>query len=443
MKKPTRFFLFLLIALPGILIAQNRNLNIATSVPVANFSAEFDSICSSFFSENFTNLSTNNPTSWKWYFPGATPDTSTLKNPTGIVYSGYGCYTVKLVATNSSGSDSLTDSNYICLDEPPHIIFSGASQLCEGSSTTICVTGGNQYIWSTGQRTSCVNVLPPASINYTVQVRNGACVKDTFFYVEVVPLPTAKINPASGGICDTGLTGIQSVNDTVVFTLSDTNSGNTYQWSPSYHISCITCPNPKVYPYENTVYTLTVTRADGCQTVYYDTITVGNIQAKITGQDSVCSGGADTLTVSGGSSIPTTIYGWSNGETTSSIIVNPSVPTTYSVFILSGMGGCTASAGFNVGISNCTLGIPEISAQPEISIFPNPTNSILTITMEKPISETSTLSITDITGRILLTKKITSSQSQINIDVSTLAPAVYFLKIQTNQGIVVKKFVKD
>ena len=68
---------------------------------------------------DFTDLSTNNPVSWQWYFTGASPDTSTLQNPTGICYNSYGTYPVKLVATNVIGSDSAVYNSYIIVHPNP------------------------------------------------------------------------------------------------------------------------------------------------------------------------------------------------------------------------------------------------------------------------------------------------------------------------------------
>ena len=66
---------------------------------------------------NFTDVSANLPSSWSWSFPGGTPTTSNLQNPTGIVYSSSGLYNVTLTATNSNGSDIETKTNYINVAE--------------------------------------------------------------------------------------------------------------------------------------------------------------------------------------------------------------------------------------------------------------------------------------------------------------------------------------
>ena len=80
--------------------------------PVANFTANSTGIVAD-SSVNFTDISTNSPTSWSWTFQGGSPSSSTVQNPSDITYSTAGCYDVKLVATNTFGSDSLTETCYI------------------------------------------------------------------------------------------------------------------------------------------------------------------------------------------------------------------------------------------------------------------------------------------------------------------------------------------
>jgi len=82
--------------------------------PVADFSG---SPTSGFepLTVNFTDLSTNGPTTWSWDF-GDGVGTSTQQNPT-YIYSSYGTYTVSLTVTNAIGSDTQTKDNYISVQE--------------------------------------------------------------------------------------------------------------------------------------------------------------------------------------------------------------------------------------------------------------------------------------------------------------------------------------
>ncbi len=79
--------------------------------PVANFVGNPTTVTVG-NSVAFTDLSTNNPTSWSWSFAGGTPATSTQQNPT-IQYNTPGTYAVTLTATNTGGNDGETKTAYI------------------------------------------------------------------------------------------------------------------------------------------------------------------------------------------------------------------------------------------------------------------------------------------------------------------------------------------
>ncbi|MEO8147659.1 MAG: T9SS type A sorting domain-containing protein [Bacteroidia bacterium] len=68
---------------------------------------------------NFYDLSTNNPTSWQWFFPGSDSLTSSLQNPTNICYNSYGSFDVTLIACNAAGCDTLILQNYITEYQSP------------------------------------------------------------------------------------------------------------------------------------------------------------------------------------------------------------------------------------------------------------------------------------------------------------------------------------
>ncbi|MBL0102875.1 MAG: PKD domain-containing protein [Bacteroidetes bacterium] len=60
----------------------------------------------------FTDLSTGSITSYSWSFPGGTPSTSTLQNPT-VTYNTAGNYAVTLTVTGSGGTNSVTKPYFI------------------------------------------------------------------------------------------------------------------------------------------------------------------------------------------------------------------------------------------------------------------------------------------------------------------------------------------
>ncbi|NPD83765.1 S8 family serine peptidase [Lentimicrobium sp. L6] len=89
----------------------------APLAPIAAFSAS-TTVINAGESIQFTDASTHNPSSWSWSFTGGTPSISTAQNPS-ITYNTPGNYTVSLVATNATGNDNETKTNYITVNAAP------------------------------------------------------------------------------------------------------------------------------------------------------------------------------------------------------------------------------------------------------------------------------------------------------------------------------------
>jgi ELWxxDGT repeat protein len=106
------------------------------TAPVANFSASSTALTTG-GNTNFTDLSTNTPTSWSWAFTGGTPATSTVQNPTGITYPTAGCYQVTLTATNAAGSDSEVKTCYI------NVTSGGGGSYCAITTSTYGTSDGD------------------------------------------------------------------------------------------------------------------------------------------------------------------------------------------------------------------------------------------------------------------------------------------------------------
>ena len=87
------------------------------TTPVANFSASVTSGVAP-LTVNFTDSSTNSPTSWAWDIDNSGTTDYTTQNPTHV-YTSTGTYSVKLTASNSSGSDQEIKTSYIVVSSTP------------------------------------------------------------------------------------------------------------------------------------------------------------------------------------------------------------------------------------------------------------------------------------------------------------------------------------
>ncbi|WP_320111527.1 PKD domain-containing protein [Draconibacterium orientale] len=83
--------------------------------PVAEFSADKTTITEG-ETIAFTDLSSNEPSTWSWTFEGGTPGTSTQQNPS-VTYPAAGTYSVTLATSNAGGSDTKTATGYIKVEE--------------------------------------------------------------------------------------------------------------------------------------------------------------------------------------------------------------------------------------------------------------------------------------------------------------------------------------
>ncbi len=96
---------------------------VSASTPVAEFTASLTTIVTGGLVQ-FSDLSTGNPTTWSWTFPGGTPGSSTLKTPPLILYNTAGQYDVTLTVTNLAGSTTKTKVQYITVIDLPVANFS-------------------------------------------------------------------------------------------------------------------------------------------------------------------------------------------------------------------------------------------------------------------------------------------------------------------------------
>ncbi len=164
----------------------------ATVPPISSFTANDTASCTGTI--NFSDLSTNGPTSWHWDFGDG--DTSNLRNPSHT-YTQAGYYTVSLSTANNFGSNQTTKSNYIHINKPfkPNAI-DGA--ICNGGSITLSANANGLVNWY-----NYPNSINPIDTGFTYTTPNLSSTTSYWVENEIIKpiLTVGKVaNNSNGGI---------------------------------------------------------------------------------------------------------------------------------------------------------------------------------------------------------------------------------------------------
>lgn len=170
----------------------------------------------------------------------------------------------------------------------------------------------------------------------------------------------------------------------------------------------------------------------------------------VSGQQVVCTGWTASYetTANAGNSYNWTVAGGTltAGAGTSQVEVlwNNSGTGTLKVDEISSYNCTGTSQLFNVLVDPC-VGLEESKPKLEISVYPNPASSTITISTGVFYSSAISIQMSDITGRIVLQTEILSNIVGIReVNISNLAKGVYMLRFISNEEIVkLVKLVKE
>ena len=96
----------------------------------------------------------------------------------------------------------------------------------------------------------------------------------------------------------------------------------------------------------------------------------------------------------------------------------------------------------DVSVVDCTVGINEIeSYKNKISLMPNPARDELRIMSDE--LRIKNIEVCDVLNNVVFVEGAEAIEKNIKINVSNFAKGVYFVKVFSDKGIAVKKFIKE
>ncbi len=248
-------------------------------------------------------------------------------------------------SVNVSNGLCTKDTSIIVVVHPiPIVTITRPQAICFNDSIIINASGGNSYLWNTGNTNSDFGVSPMVTTTYTVTVSNGFCSKDTTTVISVNPLPATNIM-GNNAICS---------GDTTLLT---GGGGVSYKWNTGSTSTSIS-----VSPNITTTYTL---QASNGVCTKNATITVNVTPTPVpdvSAEQSICIGGSAKLSASGATSYTWTPAVGLSSSTISNPFASPGISTTYTVVEANGL--CTAKDSIIVIVNP----LPVEAASPNTSI---------------------------------------------------------------------------
>lgn len=147
----------------------------------------------------------------------------------------------------------------------------------------------------------------------------------------------------------------------------------------------------------------------------------------------LCAGQSATLSASGAS-----MYVWSTSANSNSIVVSPTLTTSYSI-TGTAANGCQNTLSYTQNVVVCAGIALNESSNLQVVVYPNPFTE--TVSLAFSASDFSSISIYNSIGSLVYYSVINSSEIAINL--STLPPGVYTMRIKHAHGFVNKKIIKQ
>ena len=412
---------------------------------------------------DFTDLSTSSTgdsiVSWNWIFGDG--GNSNQQNPTHF-YSNTGSYLACLVIQTASGcTNTYCDTvNVNCpptctagyqytLGACPDVSFFGFGNSSQSGDTAF------SYNWNFGDGTSATGMN--ATHTYT---QNGSYVACLFVIFtsgcQATYCDTINISCIQPPNCGAGFQWTFGPNGcpTVQFTdYSSSSPGTITSWSWDFGDGNTSAQQNPLHAYSangSYLVCLDILSSDSCTATFCDTVRITCIQQSVC-QAAFQWSGANTPTIAfydASTATPGNIisWSWSFGDGGTSVMQNPVY--TYAndgdyiaCLTISTDDNCTSTYCDTVVIRG-TVGMTELTDLNQVRIYPVPAREVLNIEFTLNSSEFLSLELADLTGKILREQEITrfpAGDHSVKVEVKTLSPGMYFLRIQGENGTLTRK----
>ena len=391
-------------------------------------------------------------------------------------------YTVSGTSSNGCVSANSATANVIVMNLPV-ISIASPTAICFGDVATLIVSGASTYTWATtNSNLSSYSVNPSANTTFSVvgMDANG-CMNFATQAIVVNSLPTITVN--SGVICPGGsftltpsgamvynytggtatvtpatstsytVTGtdangcvsaavVSTVNVQSAITIAVTGNtsicegqsanltasgATTYSWNTTVLTNTIS-----VNPIATTYYTVTG-MSSGCSNTAAVLVTVNPLPVvtAISSSSLICIGDNVTLTSGGAVS-----YVWDNGSTISTLVVTPSVNTTYTV-TGTDANSCSNKATIVQNVTDCT-GITKFeSTLQNVGVYPNPNNGEFTVN----VTDLTSVKILNAIGEVVYSNKLENGNTVVTLN--DQPNGIYFVQLKQGSQSKTVKVVKN
>ncbi|HTO37234.1 MAG TPA: T9SS type A sorting domain-containing protein [Brumimicrobium sp.] len=124
-----------------------------------------------------------------------------------------------------------------------------------------------------------------------------------------------------------------------------------------------------------------------------------------------------------------------------SVLISPLNVGTYSVIARLYEGGLADADTITFRVEEYLSVVKEKSLEPEVVLFPNPTNEEITVDFGNFFTNPK-IEIYNLEGRLIEVIDTNTNNSMVTIDVSTFSHGVYLLRVNDKERSITKKFIK-